>query len=115
MELGRKRIPRRYRKNAKKIGDLLKRYLKRHGIERLLRFRGIYEFWCKAVGEELARQTRVVALRKNVLTIEVDSSPLLAELAGYRKQELLEALRRCLLEANRKQYIDDLIFKLGRF
>ena len=115
MELSRKNVRWRYKKNAQKVGDLLKKYLKQRGIEKLLRFRKIYEFWSEAVGEELAAQTRVVALRRNVLTIEVASSPLLAELAGYRKQELLEALRKCLAEAKRKQYIDDLIFKLGRF
>jgi predicted nucleic acid-binding Zn ribbon protein len=115
MRLNRPKTYRRYRKNALQIGELLKKYLKHHGIDKLLRFQKIYEFWSKAVGEELAKQTRVVALRRNVLTIEVASSPLLAELAGYRKHELLESLRRCLAEAKRKQYIDDLVFKLGRF
>ena len=81
----------------------------------MMRYPKMHDFWREAVGEEIAEKTRVVALRGNVLTIEVASSPLLSELSGYRKAELLDALRSTLADAGRKQRIEKLSFKLGKF
>ncbi|MHC4661147.1 MAG: DciA family protein [Planctomycetota bacterium] len=105
----------KYPGRPRAVGGVLKKYLKRRGIDRMLRFRKLYGFWRKAVGDNMAAQTRIVALRRNVLTVEVSSSPLLSELAGYRKHELLDALQSVLAAAGRKQHIDDLNFKLGKF
>ena len=50
--------------------------------------------WKEAAGEGVAAQTRVVGFRKEHLWVEVTSAPLRAELAGFRKSELLEGLRQ---------------------
>jgi hypothetical protein len=50
--------------------------------------------WRRVAGEGVAGQTRVVGFRKGHLWVEVASAPLRAELAGFRKAELLEGLRQ---------------------
>jgi len=50
--------------------------------------------WRQAAGDGVAAQTRVVGLRKGHLWVEVASAPLRAELAGFRKWELLRGLRQ---------------------
>lgn len=52
--------------------------------------------WTEAVGPDAAPQTRVNALRRGVLEVEVRSGVLLQELAQFRKRELLTALRQRL-------------------
>lgn len=48
--------------------------------------------WVRAAGEELAAHSWPRSARRGVLTVEVDSSALLAELAGYRRAELVHKL-----------------------
>jgi len=66
--------------------------------------------WCEVVGAETAKHTRLArTIRRGVLLVQVDSSALLAELSGFRKAEILTALR----EKVTTKYIEDLRFKLG--
>ena len=62
--------------------------------------------WTRAVGKGVASQTRLVGLRRQELWVEVTSAPLRAELEGFRKTELLSALR----EHYRRRYIADIRF-----
>ena len=48
--------------------------------------------WERVAGRRLAAASRPRSLRRGVLTVEVDSSALLAELGGFRRQELLRGL-----------------------
>lgn len=52
--------------------------------------------WEAAVGEELARKTRVVGLRRGELEIEVANAILLQELNHFHKRRLLADLRKRL-------------------
>ena len=52
--------------------------------------------WAEAVGPEAAPQTRVNAMRRGVLEVEVRSGVLLQELAQFHKRALLTALRQQL-------------------
>ena len=70
--------------------------------------RRLERMWNEVVGEELTRWTRVVRYRGGVLTVEVDSSPLLAELSGFAREGLLEHLAAQGLEG-----IHELKFKPG--
>jgi hypothetical protein len=65
--------------------------------------------WRQAAGAGVAAQTRVVGFRKEHLWVEVISAPLRAELAGFRKSELLEALRRRYT----RRHIADLRFRVS--
>jgi len=48
--------------------------------------------WSRTVGEALAVHSWPRSLRRGLLTVEVDSSVLLAELGGYRRAELVGRL-----------------------
>jgi len=50
--------------------------------------------WEAVVGPELAAHSWPRSVRRGVLTVEVDSSGLLAELAGYRKESILDGMGR---------------------
>ncbi len=61
------------------------------------RHRGLRELeaaWESAIGPELVGSTRLGGLRRGVLNITVTHPAVLEELAGFRKPELLAALRR---------------------
>lgn len=45
-----------------------------------------------AAGAELAAHACPKGVRRGVLTVEVDSSSLLAELAGYRRRAIMKAV-----------------------
>ncbi len=62
--------------------------------------------WKEAAGEQIASGTRVVGLRNGVLTIGVNSSPLLSELSSFHSERLLEAI-----QAKLGKRIRDLKFK----
>ena len=49
--------------------------------------------WAEAAGPEFARHTRVVALRRGVLEVEVANAVVLQELAHFHKKRLLQVLR----------------------
>ncbi len=67
----------------------------------------VEEAWVQAAGPELAAQTQVIGVRQGVVTIAVGDSILLQELAGFRRRELLEALRKHIPE------VRDLRFRFG--
>jgi len=71
--------------------------------------RDIVTAWIAVAGEELAGHTAVRGLRRGTLTIEVDSGPLCHELAAFRSQELLVALRERLRRAD----VQSLRFRVG--
>jgi predicted nucleic acid-binding Zn ribbon protein len=71
------------------VGAILARMLRDPSLRPPRRGRGVEDVWARAAGPELAEETRAATLRQGVLTVEVRSAPLLAELAGFRSQELL--------------------------
>ena len=58
------------------------------------RWEEISKIWQRAVGDDLAALSRPIRFRGGVLTVEIDSAPLAAELGTFAKQHLLEALDR---------------------
>jgi predicted nucleic acid-binding Zn ribbon protein len=65
--------------------------------------------WAEAAGPAAAAESRVVALRRGVLEVEVRAGVLLQELAQFRKRELLAALRLLLTNVP----VTDLKFRAG--
>lgn len=65
--------------------------------------------WEEAAGPDYLRHTRVLALRKGVLEVEVGNAILLQELASFHKRKLLEKLRGALPA----EKITDLKFRTG--
>jgi predicted nucleic acid-binding Zn ribbon protein len=62
------------------------------GMRSPRRGRGLEDAWARAAGPALAAESRPATLRQGVLTVEVRSASLLAELASFRTQELLGRL-----------------------
>ena len=50
--------------------------------------------WADAAGADLAAATRVIGYRGGTLTIATENAALRGEIEAYRKDELLERLRR---------------------
>jgi predicted nucleic acid-binding Zn ribbon protein len=67
--------------------------------------------WERAAGPALAAETRAATLQRGVLTVEVRSSALLAELQGFRTDELLSRL----LAADPSARVTGLRFRPGVF
>lgn len=70
----------------------------------------VEQAWREAVTDRVWSHTRPVGMRRGVLTVEVDHSVLLQELAAFEKELLLQALRGRVSRV----YIEDLRFRLGR-
>ena len=65
--------------------------------------------WAEVVAADVLAQTRVVALRRGVLEIEVRQGIMLQELAQFHKRALLTALRLILTNSP----LTDLKFRAG--
>ena len=79
-------------KEPERLGDILDRAV----VKPARRVRSLIgkarKKWVKVAGRETAVHSRPRTFRRGLLTMEVDSSALLAELAGYRRKELIRAL-----------------------
>ena len=75
------------------LGEVLSRLFTARGWGRKQDRLRLEQAWAAAVGPEHAPHTRVGALRRGVLDVEVMSAVLLQELAHYHKRRLLEQLR----------------------
>jgi len=75
------------------LGAVISRLFAVRGYGRIQADRQLHSAWKTIVGEEVARQTRVLGLKNGVLQIGVSNSALLSELASFRKQELMEQLK----------------------
>ena len=98
-------------KSPEKASDVLSRMLRASPLGHSLEHVEIYDVWRAAVGAEIARHTRVAGIKGNVLRIEVDSSPWLYELSGFRKQQILTRLSKDL----KKTRVVDIDFRIGEF
>ena len=65
--------------------------------------------WAETVGPELTTDTRVSALRRGILEVEVRNGVLMQELAQFRKRAILNAIRQKLPTST----ITDVKFRVG--
>lgn len=68
----------------------------------------ILKTWKKIAGEKATSHTRPVGIRRNVLTIEIDSSTWLYEL-NLKKRKLLKDIKKELAQYK----IEDIKFRMG--
>lgn len=73
------------------VGAVLRRLMRDVRPEQRRRA-GVAEAWAAAAGPELSAETQAVALQRGVLVVEVRPPSLLAELQGFRRDELLARL-----------------------
>ena len=90
------------------LKDIIGRFLQTSGLARPGGAAELEAAWEEAVGLG-AEHTRIDAVRDSVAVVVVDSAALLAELANFRKDELLAALQARV----RGQFIRDIRFRVG--
>lgn len=83
-------------KGPENIADVLARMFTSRGWGRKSERVRLEAAWADAVGPETAPETRVNAMRRGVLEVEVRSGVVLQEMAQFRKRALLTALRQRL-------------------
>lgn len=64
--------------------------------------------WSAAAGEAVARQTRAIDIKRGVLQVAVANSPLLSELVGFYRTQLVARLK----ELSPELRIKDVKFRL---
>ncbi|HXD89265.1 MAG TPA: DUF721 domain-containing protein [Urbifossiella sp.] len=96
-------------KGPENIGNILGRLFTSRGWGRKTERMKLEGAWMEAAGPQLLRDTRVAAIRRGVLEIEVKTAVLMQELAQYHKRGLLGQLRKLLPNVT----LTDLKFKAG--
>jgi len=81
------------RLEAKAFGEVLGGVLRRKRFYEKTKFGGLVDAWRDVVGEALAEQTSISSYAHGLLKVEVDSSVLLQELAGFLTPVLLQQMR----------------------
>jgi predicted nucleic acid-binding Zn ribbon protein len=83
---------------VKKVGDLLKEYLREKGWLGGNPYYPLFREWQAIAGEGLSRHTRLVDVQKGILLVEVDH-PGWLQMLQLRQAALLEAARRLAPQA----------------
>jgi len=91
------------------VGDVLRRWARRSGALGSSDRQRVWAAWQRAAGPDAAH-TALEGMRKGVLWFTVDSSAVLQELSSFRKEELLEALRREV----KTYFVRDVRFRLEK-
>jgi predicted nucleic acid-binding Zn ribbon protein len=86
-------------KGPELLRDILGRLFAARGWGRQQERLHLEQAWAEAAGPDLGPHTRVVALRRGILEVEVDSAVLLHEMAQFHKRQLLEQMRSRLAGA----------------
>ena len=96
------------------IGEVVRRWAIRSGLTRVSDRDKIWAVWQRLLGPEAAHTSLERLANRGtsagVATFVIDSSALLSELRNFRKEELLEALRREV----RTYFVQDLKFRLEK-
>jgi len=102
---------RRYRPapGPENLGEILSRLFTARGWGRRQGRLHLEKAWAEVAGGKFAAHTRVGALRRGVLEVEVGNAVLLQELSHFHKRRLLEQLRRRLPDTP----LTDLRFRAG--
>jgi predicted nucleic acid-binding Zn ribbon protein len=95
---------------ATPIGDIIGKFIRQteeQAVKPMQLVRNAWEAVCK---EKRIYGTRVVTFQEGKVAIEVKSPPLCAELAQFRRRELLEEMQRRLVS---EPQVKELRFRLG--
>jgi predicted nucleic acid-binding Zn ribbon protein len=95
-------------KRPEGIGGIISQVIKKLDTKTHGSRQEIVEAWQKAVEPRAASHTRPVAIKKNILTIEVDSSTWLYFLS-LKKKNIMENMKKALSKGK----IEDIRFRIG--
>ena len=91
------------------IADVLGRLFTSRGWGRKTERMRLEAAWAEASGAALAKDTRVLGMKRGVLEIDVKNAVLMSELAQYHKRGLLAKLRELLPSTT----LTDIKFRAG--
>lgn len=94
------------RNNAEKVGDILRRFLRQESLESPLNEQRIIDLWPKMLGPAMAKYTRNLYIRNQILYVHLSSAALRQELMMGR-----ELLVRKLNEKVGANVITNIIFR----
>ena len=95
----------------RRLGDFVKLFLRKNGLDRAVKIKSLAESWGLALGDpRLAPHTRPGTVRSGILKVEVDSPVLLQEL-NFRRREVVKKLAELAPEAG----VKDIRFIIGNF
>lgn len=94
------------RNNAEQIGDILRRYLRQESLESPLNEQRLIDAWPEILGPGMAKYTRELHIRNQILYVSLSSSTLRQELMMGR-----ELLVRKLNERVGANVITNIIFR----
>ena len=100
----------RPKRGVEPLGDVVGRFVRHVSGKRVREADQVEAAWRELVTDRVWSHSRPVGVRRGVLTIEVDNSVLLQELAAFQKELLVRGLR----DRVQRVYIEDLRFRLGR-
>jgi predicted nucleic acid-binding Zn ribbon protein len=92
----------------KKVGDLLKEFMRERGWLEGNPYDPLFRDWGGIAGESLAAHARLIDIQNKVLLVEVDHPGWLL-MAQLRKAALLEAARRAAPRAG----VENIRFRVG--
>ena len=75
-----------FRRDVKKLDDVLARFLRVSGLETPLLQRRLIDSWGEVMGPVIARYTEQVFISNQTLMVKINNSALRAELSMMRKQ-----------------------------
>lgn len=96
-------------KKPRPLGDLIREYMEVSGLSRRAELAHVETAWRKVAGPEVASRTRLLGVKRYVVTIEVGSPALLSELTGFKKADLVRRMQAELPD----QLVKDLKFVQG--
>ncbi len=99
---------RKRQKNLQKLGDVLQKTLKRFNISGNSIDRNIWDAWNKAIGPQVAAQTRPDKLRRDILFVKVSNSIWMHQLQ-FMKQEIIDKTNKFL----GREVIKNVHFSIG--
>ena len=83
-------------RGPEKLGDILGRLFVAKGWGRTTERQRLDDAWTTVAGAEYAGRSRVIALKRGTLEVEVAGGALLQELASFHKRRLLDAMKSAL-------------------
>ena len=92
------------------IGEILHEFLREKERDAVDPRQRVVRAWSAAIADDPAPGTRVTTFRKGIVTIEVKSPPLCAELSQFRRRDLLSRMQRSMGDG---VIVKDLRFRLG--
>jgi len=101
-------------RDPRRLGSVLSELFALRGYGRRETNDQLQQAWRNAAGETVARQTRVLEIKRGTLHVAVAHSPLLAELTGFYRRPLVAKLAQLAPELRIKDVKFRLDGNLGR-